>query len=488
MSWSPERYLQQLDTLLDGELKQLLSIKEGRVLLTKNNPLLFALVYLPHHLRAEETGNKISMSKFHLDLYREAINWPTPAQQPKQYRDAYVCPRGSGKTTLLFTILPMWLACHNHKKYISAFSNTAGQAEAHLSTFTRELATNELIRNDYSELCTPRKRNGKSESDRVDQYIAESGFAFSAKGMDSASLGQKIGNRRPDMILLDEIEPAESDYSPALVKKRFDTLTSSIFNLNINARVVLTGTVTMPGSIIHQIVESAEWVDIENIKLHHYLPVITNSAGCQESMWPERWSLEWLKQEEQRNPRMYMKDYLNKPLSSDGTFWRPEDIQYGQLEYNTAAILSIDPAVTTSDKSDYTAFAIVKAAPRQKQYEVCYARQLKLTGKDIRAHVIDLIRQYPFIKAILIETNQGGQLWREILSDLPVKVATVHHSVKKETRAAMALNEYQSGRVLHSERLTELEEQLCSFPNVIHDDLVDAVSTAIITIKKQYKL
>jgi hypothetical protein len=42
----------------------------------------------------------------------------------------------------------------------------------------------------------------------------------------------------------------------------------------------------------------------------------------------------------------------------------------------------------------------------------------------------------PSIGLLLIETNQGGEVWPAILHDMPVKLVVKHQTVKKEIRAA----------------------------------------------------
>jgi hypothetical protein len=83
------------------------------------------------------------------------------------------------------------------------------------------------------------------------------GAIFAAKGVDSASLGMKVGNTRPDVLIFDDLEPDEARYSTALAEKRLGTFQDALLPLNIRARVVLVGTVTMPGSVTHQLVHHA---------------------------------------------------------------------------------------------------------------------------------------------------------------------------------------------------------------------------------------
>lgn len=61
------------------------------------DPLAFALIYLPHHLRGDETGGQITLSEFHLDLIEQARRWIVADELPAQHRDGYVAPGASGK-------------------------------------------------------------------------------------------------------------------------------------------------------------------------------------------------------------------------------------------------------------------------------------------------------------------------------------------------------------------------------------------------------
>jgi hypothetical protein len=85
---------------LDGFLADLdpeqLRIPECRRLLTCYSPLLFALIYLPHHLAAKETRNRISLSQFHVDLCEWALTVCRDDHSEAEERSAWVAPRGSG--------------------------------------------------------------------------------------------------------------------------------------------------------------------------------------------------------------------------------------------------------------------------------------------------------------------------------------------------------------------------------------------------------
>ncbi|WP_274029460.1 hypothetical protein [Streptomyces sp. MMBL 11-1] len=473
----------RLDSYIAGYDPAMFGVPECRRILTRDNPLLFALTYFAHHLQGDETGGHISLSPVHWEWSAQAQLWTQAPAVPKEQRNAYVAPRAMGKSTWWQLILPLWAAAHGHVKYIAGFASAAAQARQRLRDIKHELEANPLLRTDYPTLCQPARRlTGVSDADRQDMYVSKGGFAFTAQGVDSAVLGAKIGAQRPDLLILDDIEPDESNYSAYQMEKRLRTVQDAILPLNVYARVVLVGTVTMPGSIVHQFVQAAnglkpeDWILEENFRPHHHRPFVIADDGTEQSVWPEKWSTEFLQGE--RHTRSFRKNMENDPLGYDGDYWSAEDFQYGPLPITRCALF-IDPAVTTKTTSDETAYAIVGHNRTDGTALVRYTHSARHTGRQIRGHVLDLLERHPEIRMVHIEANQGGDVWKEILHDLPVKLVTHNVEGKKEVRALDALHHYQKRKVWHETPHQKAEQQMVTFPRGLHDDLVDAVGAGV---------
>lgn len=464
---------------------------------TRDDPMLFALTYLSKHLTDPETG-KITLADAHRDWAESALSWMTPVG-PSEDRRCEVAPREMGKSTWHFLILPMWAAAHGHVRFVAAFAHTGTQAETHLATFKSELDNNPLIRADFPDLVAPKTRGrGTVEADRVSLYHAKSGFVFSAAGMDGANLGLKVGDTRPDLIVLDDIEPHEGKYSEGLAAKRLDTLTATVFPLNIRAHVVIVGTVTMVDSIIHQIVkhgrgaidEQNEWVGAERIKVRHIAPIVTEPDGSRRSAWPAKWPIAWLLERE--HTREFAKNYANDPLGADGDYWTMDDYREptaAELAAVTHEVIEIDPAVTTNESSDFTGIAAVGWSRETGTCVLFEARKVKLSGDRLRLVVLGFVeralsRGHAVI--VRVEGNQGGELWiTNVFHDFPVPVK-LHPAgtASKNARAAEALSYYQRkpSRVAHvrdAPGVRDAEGEMVAFPNAPHDDLVDAVGAAV---------
>ncbi|MEV4337378.1 hypothetical protein [Streptomyces sp. NPDC049590] len=540
----------KLDTYvrsLPKEVREDLGTREGRIRQTRNRPLLFVLLYLSHHITND--SGEMSLSEFHSALLEYALTWTEPVTQEMESRDAFIAPRNGGKSTWLFLLLPMWAAAHGHITFVAAFADSAAQAEEHLQTFKTELDSNPGLARDFPSLCAPltgQRKNTPIAQSR-DLIRQANGFAFIAKGADSKTLGMKIGKTRPELILFDDIEPQEANYSENEALKRKGTLLNAILPMNIRARVVFAGTTTMPNSIIDQMrmveerqreyleekgyhAESSNeldcreyksgtnefnsnspistpnshtenfenwerefydsldpdlrWVLDERIRVHYFPVVLKNPDGSERSLWPEFWSMEYIKA--YRHTRSFAMNLMNKPVSVDAAYWQFEDIRMGEPVGGYGnTILVVDPAVTTKKRSDYTGICAVSRGLDKDGNDdgfiyVRYAEQHKITpGPELRDLVSDLCKAYG-AKVVLVESNQGGDAWRTIFDGIPAKLRLQRATGAKETRANQALDFYQRGKVFHIAHFETLVTQMFAFPRVTHDDVVDAVSTGVL--------
>lgn len=492
-----------LKSFLDDVDARLLETSEGRRSLTRLDPMMFGLLYLTHHMRGKQTGDQITFADCHLDWARQARQWVRPVTEPRTARDVYISPRESAKSTWWFLIIPMWAAAHGFVKFVAAFSDSASQSETHLATYKAELEGNRLLREDYPELTRPAIRGrGTVVADRQSQIQTASGFTFAARGIDSGNLGLKVGAQRPDALIMDDVESGEANYSVRQAAKRLSTIQNVILPLSEFARCVVVGTTTMSGGLIHQCVRSvttseppADWIGEEKFRVHYYPPIIKSDGG-ERSIWPSKWPMTYMATV--RATRSFKLNFLNQPANLDSQFWSEEDITYGTFP-TARSYLSIDGAVTTKATSDFTGLAVVSWAPgvpakgdRRPLPARClveYAQAVKLKGKALRDRVLQILDSFPEVGAILVESNQGGDMWHEVLHSMPVKVITMTNSAPKEVRAGRLLNLYQlvPPRVIHAEPILALEEELLAFPNGLNDDMIDAIGNAALRFLKPPK-
>lgn len=477
-----------------------------RKTVTKHDPLLFSLIYLPSHISDNE-GNT-TFSRFHLDTLGWARDVLPNADKlsTEDKRMAFIAPRQAGKSTILFLILPMWSMAFRHQKFITAFGASAEPIEDHLKTFRDEMATNELLRMDFPRLTTPKV-------DRSSLYHAQSNVGFQVKGLDRATRGSKLGTEgtRPTWILMDDVEPGESNYSNKEIEKRKTTILNDIIGGDPSAVVNFVGTVTRAGSIMHDILRtetekaSIDWVKEQKISTRYYPALITKDDGSKETMWKsnpkEEWSTKWMLDNEKTN--QFQVEKMNNPMGKQGKYWSMDDIRITPENKKnlpgTKYLLMVDPSITTKETSDWTGLAVIAYTPamagNNPQVEVVDARHVKLVNEDLRMYVVKMLNEYPQVRYVRVEQNQGGDLWgiahglkdarsrSGVFHDLPEGVGLMvgTTTLNKEIKFAQAHDFYQKPGIdiYHREHFGELERELIEFPKARWDDIADAVVMGI---------
>lgn len=464
---------------------------EYRRAITRTSPLLFGLVYLPHHLQSPETGRDvIALSELHLALARLARRWVPQDLGPQQVRDAVIAPRGAAKSTWTMLGLPLWATAHRWRMFPALFSDSGPQVRQHFANLKRELDDNALLRLDFPELCTPARLRGRSDQDTQVAYVSQSGAAFMAKGITSSLLGAKHGSRRPDLLLLDDVEPTGSRYTAAQVGARLEIVREAVLAMNPNAAVLLAGTVVRRGSIMHDLVRDAigdagapAWPVEEGFRPHYFPGILVDDDGRERSLWPQRWSLEFL--QSIRHTRGYALNFANLPPDSDAGWWSESDVVVDAGARAVQRGLWIDPAVTQGARSDFTALAVVGVeAGRAGRAVVEWVRQVRVGPDGLRQIVRSVLRRNPTVRRVRVESNQGGEVWLDVLAPVAaefpgVEVELHRAEVRKADRFTDLLDWHQRRWVVLARPLPALTDQLLAYPDVAHDDVMDAVAAGV---------
>lgn len=446
--------------------------------ITSNSPLRFALVYLGHRMRQQDSPEVVSFNPLHLDLCRSAARWP---KQPS--RDIWVAPRGAGKTEWLFLTLPLWAIAHGHRSFFLAFSYNKDQAVGHLANLRMELAENALLRDDFPELAPRRMPGARNTATTV-----VVGGTIEARGLGETVVGRRSRSDRPDLIVGDDLEPLEADYSPAAKLKLQGKLTDGILPMTSrHAVVALSGTVTMRGSMVHDAVASAKgertdanrWVTGNGFTVRHYRPIVDGA-----SLWPQRWSVAELEEMKARDPRGYGLNMECDPdeINDDTVWWTQADFRYDPRFAVHSRVLWVDTATTARSGSDSTVLALVAkdAAGRRACVEHVTWGQWRpeQTREQIHA-MVGLCGDRPPL--IIVEGNQGGDTWKTSLAPWPlgVRFEIRHATEKKSDRIEKCHNAYAGMAVVHARRIPRLEAEMCLWPHGEHDDVPDAVAGGV---------
>jgi phage terminase large subunit-like protein len=440
------------------------------------------------HLISDVTGRDIHLCQFHLDIATAAERWARNDLGMSELREAWIAPRGAAKSTWTFTILACWALVFGHRRFIAAFADNDSQARRHLSTLKQEFATNERLRQDFPDLCTPARSGGKSVSDTQNMYIARSGAVIMAHGIDSSQLGAKVGSTRPDLLLLDDCEPDEGNYSQYQKERRLSTIINGLLAMNPNAVVQVCGTVTMFGSIIHDLRryernecdKENRWVGEQNIRTRYYNPIVELEDGTEESFWPARYPMEYLNSI--RGTTYFDLNFLNDPRSNKDALFKVSDFVVRELP-TTEHVLWVDPAVTTHKTSDQTGFAVVGLSAQQKVL-VEDAFGLRLKSDEIADLTGRMTFDNPTIATVVVECNQGGDVIADAIEPKlrpGCKLDRRWSTDSKGQRFFRFYDYHKYGWVFYADEFPELRKQMLGWggTRLRHDDVMDAAASAV---------
>lgn len=124
-------------------------------------------------------------------------------------------------------------------------------------------------------------------------------------------------------------------------------------------------------------------------------------------------------------------------------------------------VIAVDPAVSYTKESDATGIVV---AGKHKDFYVLEDASLKATPNQYAEKAISLYHKYG-ASCIVIETNQGGDLLKELFNnaDSKVPIKMVKASKGKQIRAESISLLYEQNKVHHVGHFTNLEDEMCTW-------------------------
>jgi len=398
--------------------------------------------------------------------------------------DAYVAmaaPRGHAKSTagtLAFTLASLLFGSDDFVLLVSA---TERLAAGHLANIARVLTTNEDLITEFG--CEVIKSN---ETELTAQ-IGQRQFHIVGKGGQQAVRGLLWNNKRPSLIIIDDLENDEAVMSKDQREKLRDWFDNALIPCGSdNLRVRFLGTILHLDSLLERLVTDTEggWKGYR-FKAHR------SFDDFSELLWPEKWPETRLRRERQRyiaagNASGYSQEYLSQPVAeADAYFKRPDFRAMTQSDHLQPKMMyaAIDFALGRDDKGDNTAIVICGMDAQGVLHVVdMYAERydpLQAVEKmfeindlyDITTWVVedDNISKAigPFLNAEMFKRNKFLSLER------------LRPHKDKQARATAIQARMRAGGVhfnVDAPWYFELYNEMINFPRGKTDDRVDALS------------
>lgn len=489
--------------------------------LGKQNFKYFCSVFL-FNLLFDYSGDNVPLSKKHYQIWDELQDLMLNRNNT---RNCYVFPRSFGKSTTITIPLALWAALYGIHPFVVVDSATEKQAENFINTMKIQIEDNSYIKSCFGDVINKDLKYNASE---IELDIKPQRSKIQCVSSTSSVRGINYGSFRVGLLILDDAQ----DEKQITTDKACADLNARINNgilkalQNKNNHVVALGTVQRKGDLYDTFLHSPTWkshtekcillddideyfrtsegwqeirkilktkstnenalYDAENYYLEHQqelqYPVIWANYDCFDL------ALEYFEDSVSfKKERQCDINSLGEKRIKSLSAIPAADIENKEF---TNTILSVDPASTANQKSDYSAFCVLS----DTENHIKYARKCeidKLEFNDYIKKIISLLVLYPDINTVSIEkqTYSGADVIKlreqiQMIPELvnrPITFINKNRSKNKDNRINTVIPDINMGRIIFNEDDIAAIDQIKEFAGTaytLHDDMIDCVADA----------
>jgi hypothetical protein len=446
------------------------------------NPLAWGMYYCPDHF------TEVS-PVFHIEILNAALN--------NQYL-AVVAPRGSSKSTLLTFLLPAWAICFKKHHHIVLLQSTFEKAATSIATITDALR-HETVKKDFG-IGLEKDTKGEVIFTHPDGYRTR----IIGKGAEQMAKirGEKFGAYRPNLVIMDDLEDDVTAKNQELRNQTRDLFNRAVAKAVDRGRhqIIAIGTIFHDDCLISRLVHKDYYPEYKKL---FYSVRLTDAVGGEHSLWPERWSMEDIRQEEIDDPDVFATELMNNPASGtnakfskkDFRYWRMIGREYVLYDENDTVIskgdmrdcqwaiacdlaweerrtsdfsVALPGYLTPQNEILYDAYLCKKGMRPDELFEwlfVAEARMKKLTGGNgfIGFEKAKLEKVVKWLLEKEMKRRNRFLLLKDLIWDAD-KLQRIYTRLQPR---------YAQHVIYHQKGMDELEYQLIRIPNGTHDDVAD---------------
>lgn len=414
--------------------------------------------YFPHHFPSEA-------AQFHFETATLAL---------RHEAVAIAAPRGHAKSTVHSFGRPLYEAAHRRKSFIILVSDTAAQAESLMGDIYGELLENEELTRDYPHLALPEGKDYRKKRTKrtVKDLITLGGIRFLGVGARQKLRGMKKGGKRPDLIIVDDLENDENVYTASQREKLWNWFTRALLPLPgaQDHHITVLGTILHKKSLLMRLLQQGQ--EDGSWETRKYAAILPDGS----LLWPGNWTVEKLqKRKAKMGSRSFKIEFMNDPSDSESALWQMEWIQSNRKGLDQLAkitrvlvriVVALDPSAT--EHGDECGIIVAGMGKDNRAYVL---EDLTLKGKpDQWAQVALSAYKRWRANEIVAEANQGGEMVASVLRahcdavkvSLP-RITLVWASKGKRIRAEPIAVLYENNRVSHVGTLEALEDELTNW-------------------------
>ena len=529
------------ETLTDEEVSEYrelaLKIKQKyRILRGEYDVLYFAFQYFSDFYNTENENNLIP-KKYSIDdapdFHRELCGILDTLNEEPTKRICWSVSRGHGKSAYLSNVFPVHQIVYSKRHYILVISETQTMSQKFVEWVADQLKFNKKLQSDFGVLLSA---NQKANSvDNQEGFVTSTNIRVQAASMGKQLRGARHGSYRPDLCICDDLESARNTNTLELREKNLNWFNSVVMPIGDPTRTsfiymgtLVHGSGLLPavlkrsdfqGKIYSAIVSYPERQDLWD-KVEEMLREVENpnreqdvdnfyNANFEEmnrgakTLWSDRFTyLDLIKIKSNIGSRSFASEYLNIAGDDESAIFKSSYFDYYEdkdLYYNNGQKMNMtivgfwDLALGKNDRSDYNAIITIGIDKRSGAIYVLDAWAAKVPMHEALQVVIQKIMQYQH-NVFGVETVQAQyEMLRQLREKLTkmnyykTRTVGINPRGRKEDRIEELEPLVEQGVIKFKKNQRLLIEMLSQFPNHDHDDLPDALASAVNLGGKQRK-
>lgn len=460
--------------------------KFARIERARKDYAYFVEYYFPHYCLDKETGKVTPSAKFHIQAAQKIL-------KERNLKAVFKWARGHAKSTHMDIMIPMWLMCQKVRQInvMVLVGKSEDSARTLLGDIQAELQHNKRYISDFGT-----KYNAGNWQEG--QFVTMDGVAFFARGRGQSPRGLRYRNRRPDYIVIDDLDDDELCENDRRVRKLTEWVKEALFGSfgAEGGRFLMVGNLISKNSVLANIAAS-KGVFVTQVN------VLDKNA---RPSWPEYWTLERIREKREfMGYRAFEKEYMNNPIK-EGTVFRKDWIRYKAilpLHQYDRIIAYCDPSFKSSNKNDYKAIKVWGKWGKELHLLYAFVRQCSVSEmvrwfydlhERIPENVIcDYYMEANFLQDIILDefTNEGE------LRDyqLPIR-GDKRNKPEKFGRIEAISPFWERGFVFYNEDLKDDPDMQAGIEQTLsiekgsttHDDGPDADEGAIYLLQKDGRI
>lgn len=400
--------------------------------------------------------------------------------------------RESGKSSIMSLMDPCHKILFRLRWFIEIISSSEDNATEYTMNIMAELESNPRLLNDFGDV--------RGQRWMLNDFYTKQGQRVLALGPRQKVKGKRVKQRRPDHIIVEDLEDRNSSKKPRIIRRILKWLTTDVLR-SVNSKLwsfVFIGNYFSKKTIIHKLLTDEQYKHW-NRKIISALYIDKN--GKLRSSWEARHPLAKLLKDKDTEPSEFRVEMEQKPEDEEGTY-QETDFHYYQEEdiigRELTLVTYLDPSVLKGEEHCYK--AVIAIAVDKKRFQQdgtidAYVREawIKKTSASrmIQSH-LDISKRLDSI-CDGYESNGGQGFLLELYTNKQktygkiFNLKGVWNSLNKEDRIIRRQSVIQNSSVKflrnHSDQ-NLLIEQFLDFPDGDKDG-PDAFDGALQVLEKE---